>query len=763
MADDAPDKSSKGDAEILSEACRRFAYVDEVDGHNRKAQLEDTRFVYEEGAQWDAEVKRKRTAWNLPSLTFNQLKQFVHQVVNDQRQGRPGVKISPASGDASEKVAELKQDLIRGIEQKSHAETAYDNGFRHAVVGGAGYWRVRSDYESRKSFNQCIVVDTLPDPLAVRMDPDFQRADASDAQWCFVVQPVKKQDYERLYGKDVLSWAPSEDNQAWYPDSETVLVADYYRIVKRTKKLVQLDNGMCLWEDELKQRKTEFPQAKVVQSADREYQVCEWYKLAGGEKIVDRPEWRGQYIPVIMCMGDEIVIEGKKIRQGLIRQAKEPQQLYNFGMTQQAVSLALTPKAPWVAAQAAIEGHEAIWQRANEENYSVLPYNHRGPEADDAIPAPQRQQPSFPDAGWISWSQQMLQQIRSTIGMYENSLGMKGQESSGRAILAREQQGDNATFHYIDNLSRAIAHTGQVINDLIPHYYDSERLVSLVAHDGEQRMAQVNEMVPRPQPDGTIMYVLNPDNDVTRGEYAVTVESGPSYSTKREQTRSTLVELFQAFPPAAQILGDKLLAVIDMPDAKDAAERFKTMLPPAIQQMEAAKKQGQTPPDPQMLAQMQQMQQQMQQAQQMLQQLQQENQQLKQGEQSKVQAAQMSAQVDMQKAQMDVQTESEKAQMQAQADMQRAQLDAHTKVQTKLIEVAGQIFAGQIAPPAQPADSAGEALPDPTVATLAPEQILAGVAEIAQQLAAAFNMPKTVTLDNGRTATVQTVQPEMMQ
>jgi hypothetical protein len=745
MADERPDNSEEGsdDKAILAEALERFAYAEEVDGENRRNQLDDTKFVYEPGAQWDRNIKDKRKKWKAMCLQFNQLRPFVAQVTNDQRQGRPGVRFSPASGDASDKVAELKQELVRGIELKSDAESAYDTGFQHAVVGGRGYWRIRTDYESRKSFNQCIKIDRLPDPQAVRIDPDYQAADASDMQWAFVVQPIKKTDYERKYKDKPLSWRATQETGLWYPsgEDEKVFIADYYRLVKEDADLVLLSDGSVMWADELEaaiEAGKVAPGVKVTKERKGERVRCEWYTLGGGEQVLEKHPWKGSYVPIILCSGDEIVIEGKRVYQGLIRHAREPQQLLNYSMSQMAQRLALTPKAPFMGAVEAVKGFERLYESSNEEEYALLPYNHKD-EAGEPLPMPVRQPGSDIDAGWAQFAGQMIQQVRATLGMFEDAIGMRGQAQSGRAILAREKQGDNATFHFLDNLKRALQHTGRVIDDLIPHYYDSERMVALVANDGQQKLAKVNEQIPMADPaaEGVVRYMTNPDNDLTRGEYAVSVESGPSYATKKEETRATLVELFQAFPPAAQVLGDKLVQVIDMPDAKAAAERMQLLLPPAIQAMEAAKKEGKNPPDPAMLQQMQQLQGQIQQAGQIVQQLQAENQQLKSGQQAK-----------MAEAQMDMQTDQQKAALEAQQAERDAQLKAQTAVQTKLIEVAGQIFAQQLAPQPQAEGVAEEAIEQQPMVDM--QTILAGIQQVAealgQSIGAAMTAPRQLAV-----------------
>ncbi|NML62937.1 hypothetical protein HHL21_18005 [Massilia sp. RP-1-19] len=95
--------------------------------------------------------------------------------------------------------------------------------------------------------------------------------------------------------------------------------------------------------------------------------------------------------------------------------------------------------------------------------------------------------------------------------------------------------------------------------------------------------------------------------DLTTGKYDVTCESGPSYTTKREESANQMIEFMRAVPAAGQVMGDLLAKSLDWPGADDIAERLKSMLPPQAQ--------GQNPQLQQMQQQMQQMQQALQQAQ----------------------------------------------------------------------------------------------------------------------------------------------------
>ena len=298
--------------------------------------------------------------------------------------------------------------------------------------------------------------------------------------------------------------------------------------------------------------------------------------------------------------------------------------MYNYEKSMKAVLLSLAPLAPYIATRDAVAGQENMWKNANRARYSTLIYNDRDDNG-NPIPAPQRTQFAPVPTGLTEAAQSDKDDIKSIIGMYQNSLGQHGAETSGRAILAREKQGDNATFHFADNMSRAIALTGRILLELIPSYYDTKRLVTVIQKDDTRKMVVVNDPATQVMQDGSVQAILN--NDLSVGEYAVTVEAGPSYATAREQTRESLMALVQSDPAIMQIAGDIIVGAMDFPDAEELGERLKLMLPPPIQQHLAAKGQGEDPKvaalNAQLAQQGQQMQQLQQQAQQAVQQAQQ--------------------------------------------------------------------------------------------------------------------------------------------
>lgn len=614
-----PDLSDEEKRAIVAEAKERFEYIESVDSDNRKSAREAIRFVWVKGAQWDASIASQRDLDKRPCLEINQLPQFVKQVVNDQRQIRPSIKIKPGDIEASEEVAEIEQGLVRGIEYDSNADSIYDSAFESAVTGGRGYWRVVTDYESERSFDQVIKLQRIPDPDTVRLDPDYVMPDAGDIRYGFVTESLGKEEFGQKHpDAEPASWDGIDE--VWI-DGDRVIVCDYFRKVYTKRLLVLMRNGTTMWKEDL----DKLPMLKPAVIAERETEDCrvEWFKLGGGE-LIEQIEWKGKIIPIVMCIGDEITTGGKRIFQGLIQRAMDSQRMYNYWQTSATELIALAPRAPWVVAEGQLEGFQTQWDQANTRNFSTLTYKPTTLAGQPVAP-PQRTQFAGVPSGIVEQANQCKADLRSTIGIYDPSLGNRSNETSGRAILAREKQGDTATFHFVDNLRRAIQLTGRIIVELIPFVYDTKRALRTVGEDGEQELVTVNE----PDP-------LHPEqikNNLKLGEYKVIVDVGPSYATKRQEAAESMTAYMQANPAAAPLIGDLVARNMDWPGAEQIADRLKLMLPPHIQQAE----QGAKGQDPRLAQMAQQLQSVMQQGQQAVQQVQQQAQQAMQQTQEELQ------------------------------------------------------------------------------------------------------------------------------
>lgn len=605
------------DEKLLTEAKDRFKLAQDAETDNRNAWLEDVKFA-KLGEQWPDKVKRQREIDGRPCLTVNKLPAFLRQVINDARQNTPQIKSHPVEGGDSE-TAEILDGLIRNIEYTSNADVAYDTALEHAVCGGFGYFRVNIDYTDEDSWDYDIKIERIVNPLTVYGDPNSTAADASDWRFAFITELVPKDEFESKWKSgEKVDWESYGDGKEieWKQD-ETVRVAEYWKREQVEKEIVKLSNGQVMDKKQYDENGELFQMAgiEIVSQRTTKYYKVTQYIITGAE-ILETNEWAGKYIPIVPVYGDETFIEGKRIFKSLHRDAQDAQREYNYWRTTATELVALAPRVPFVGPKGAFNSDAERWATANTVSHPYLEY-------DGATP-PQRQPLDM--GGAASSLQQALNasdDMKSIMGIFDASLGARSNETSGKAILARQREGDVSTYNFIDNLTRAIRYAGLVIVDMIPKIYDKERIIRVIGQDDSNKSVTIN--APYEEEGVEKLY------DLTAGKYDITVKAGPSFTTQREEAANQMVELLRAFPAAAPVIGDLLAKNLDWPGAEQIADRLKLMLPPQIQKAESQKG---IPPEAQALIagmdqQMQVMKQQMQQGMQMLNQLGQENQKLK--------------------------------------------------------------------------------------------------------------------------------------
>lgn len=599
----ADDDKKKSDDDLLAEVRKRLQICIDAESENRAAALDDLEFVA--GDHWPEAVKRQRTIDQRPCLTINKLPTFLHQVTNDQRQNRPSIKVHPVDSGADVETAEVIQGLIRHIEYNSNADVAYDTAVNSAAAIGFGYFRLVTDYESADSFDQEIRFKRIRNAFTVYGDPAAQEPDGSDSQFWIISTEMPKKEFEREYpNASASSWMQTgvgDIRQHWISD-DMIRVAEYYCYKSEPATLIKLSNGETGWKEDL----IELPEGiTIVQERESTRKKICWYKVTAVD-VLEEAEIPCDWIPVFPVYGDELDIEGKVIRSGLVRHAKDPSQMYDFWMTSATEEIALRPKTPYIMAEGQEEGHEGEWSQANNRSFPYLTYKPTTVSGQLA-PPPQRQPMADVPAGMLQMAMHASDNIKATTGIFDASLGAKGNETSGRAIVARQREGDVANFHFTDNLTRTIRQVGRCILSMIPRIYDAERVVRILGEDESVSSAVINQPMQQPKQDpktGAIKTVLN---DLTVGKYDVTVTAGPSYSTLRQEAADAMIQFGQSWPKLMDLAGDKVVKAMDWPGAEEIAERIKRAIPPQIVGDEDGEQSAQIPPELQ--AHLQQMQQ----------------------------------------------------------------------------------------------------------------------------------------------------------
>jgi len=573
------DEPSKDD--VLKDAKEAFADIEEAERENRSTGLDDIRFA-RMGEQWPKDIENQRGSEGRPCLTINKMPSFIRQVVNDARQNKPSIKVHPVDGGADKDTANIYNGLIRNIEYTSSADIAYDTATECAVAAGFGFFRIGLDYAHSDSFNLDITIDRVSNPFSIYGDPASTAADSSDWNTAFVTQMVPKAEFLKRYPDatetdfDAEGWKALTDPWA---DKDSVMVAEWWRREEYDKDIYLLSDGTLQSAEQMKVLQPILAASGITVKETRKTKCHRvWQHTLSGCEELAKVDWVGRYIPIVPVYGDEIDVEGKRYFRSLIHNAKDAQRMYNYWRSTETELVALAPKTPFIGPKGAFKTDAAKWATANTQSHAYIEH--------DGSVAPQRQPFVGVPAGAAHEALLANDDMKAIMGIFDASLGQRSNETSGRAIMARQREGDVATFHFQDNMARAIRHAGRILIDLIPHVYDKPRMLRVIGEDGTQESVQIG---PNPQqqqqPESQEQDAQQDQDPTTRvydltvGKYDLTVTTGPSFTTRRQEAAFEMTEMIRAYPDAAPVIGDLLAKNLDWPGADEIADRLKKINP----------------------------------------------------------------------------------------------------------------------------------------------------------------------------------------
>ena len=555
------DETSPADERILAQARADFARAREAGREDRQAAAEDLRFA-RLGEQWPEAIRRAREQEGRPCLTLNRLPAFIRQVVNEARQNRPAITCHPVDSAADPATAEVLNGLIRNIEQSSDADVAYDTALDFAVTCGFGVLRIVARPSEGGSEDLDLAIERVADPFSVWGDPDSLAADSSDWDVAFVTRQMDRRAFAaRWPDAEAVDFEDEDPAGAGGPRREAggqVRLVEFWRREAVERSLITLTDGQEMEAQVFEARRPFLEAAGLAPVGPPRTApgVRVVQRILSGAAVLETVDWPGRFIPLVPVYGEEIRVDGRRRLRGLVRDARDAQRMFNYWRTTSTELVALAPKAPFIGRKGAFDTDQAKWASANSQTHAFIEYD--GPEP------PQRQPFAGVPAGALQEALNAADDLKSIMGLHDASLGARSNETSGKAILARQREGDVSTFHYIDNLSRAIRHAGRVLIDLIPRVYSTQRMVRILGPDGAPALVQVNGA----EGGGGRVF------DLGVGRYDLTVRAGPSFASRREEAASQMIELIRAYPPAAPLIGDLLARNLDWPGADEVARRL---------------------------------------------------------------------------------------------------------------------------------------------------------------------------------------------
>lgn len=471
---------------------------------------EDARFAIK-GEQWTETQTTKRQKRGKPSLTYNRLPGFVRIVVNGARQQEQTGRVYPQGDKASKATAEILEGAVRAVQIASDAQSARDTALECAVVGGFGWYRVViEDIDGQPEPR----IEAIRDPLTVVWDSAATRADRLDARHIALMVQMSRDEFKAKYKRDPVDYG--DESRTWAPSENTVTVCEFWE---------KDENG------------------KVTQTV-----------MDGKGELDGDESYVGGYLPFVFLPGEEYFVEGRTILKGIVRDAKEPQRFLNYYKSEIARQLDLRNTPPAIVGATSITDPMTKQVYSEWKDDSDVTYRRINENSNFVPQFPQA--PGVP-VGAATEAAQAVDDLKASIGMYDASLGARSNEQSGRAILARQAQGDLSTFHFIRALERAVRVETLIVMDLLLKLYPSRKWIQIAAEDGTVTTQEL----------GAVMKLRDGSKEpaaLQEGSYGVLVKSGPAYSTRRQQFAEILPQIVQSAPLIGEVGADLLVNAIEM-------------------------------------------------------------------------------------------------------------------------------------------------------------------------------------------------------
>lgn len=551
----------------------------------------DMRYVA--GDPWETEDRKAREDAGRPCISPDELGQYLNQYVNNLRQNKRAIQVIPEGNGANDKDATARADMIRGIEYKSQAQSAYICAGENAAQRSYGYAVIRTEYNDDKSFDQSICIQRIANPDTVLLDPGYRQADASDVEAAFLLDLIRKEEFTRKYpGAKKTSFTGEEMAEAptWIRD-KYIQVAEFWKVNKVSRKLLLIDAGdlgqIMKFEDEVKGVKG----LKILRDRKVETSKVTQY-ITNGLEIIDEVPWAGSRIPIISCFGKELFVDfgsgAKRQLLSMIRLARDPQMLFAYLATQECEEAGMTPKAPFIGYVGQFETDADAWTYLNKIPKAFVQVDSVVDGASSQIlPLPTRPafQPNF--QAYEIAKESAKRSIQAAMGITPLPTAAQRQsEKSGIALEKIQNQEAVGSFHFQDNYDKFIQNMGWQINELIGPIMDTQRDVPVGRADGTfETMPSVgNTSHPLDDQGKYDVQGLAEDHVHTgKGDFGVTVSTGPSFQSQREQASEfvdTLIQNLKGLPIPPEVAPKILAMAVRMKDLGAKGDEIATLLDP---------------------------------------------------------------------------------------------------------------------------------------------------------------------------------------
>lgn len=579
---------SEADKNIIKLALKQATDHQTFHAENIAAAIDDGEFIIE-GKQWpegEGTAYQERKTLGLPCLTLNRAPGFIGGTVGKIRKNLPRPKALAVDNKTDPKLAGIITEIGRHIRRQSRAYRIYPQCVDQcATIGYPSFRRIVTDYVSDDSDEQEIYIRFTPHQFSVLLDP-YATIMGKPAQggpkWAQIHETISKPEYQRRYPK--AAWVSvadaTGDEQGWWMQDE-VKIAEYFLAEPEEVEMVRLPGQKSVKKDseEHKAYLTSEPEkSKKLKSRKRTNYKIMRYVISGREILEGPEEWPGSYIPIIPTYPKSQWFKGKQVFTSLYRWAKPAAQMRNYWASALTSNVALGEAPPYIATAQQIKGYEKLWE--NPKGLRVITY-----ATDPQAPGkPSKEQPASISSGEVEMLRLAIDEEKALASKYDASLGARSNETSGKAIQARDAQSDDVHFVYEDNLAESMEYEELMLIDLYPKIYDTHRVFRIYGEDGRDKgMVEINKPTGQIEQDKTgamVEKLLNPMSDIS---VDVEVSVGPGPMSQRAETAELLTRMASSAPAIAPAVMPMIARNLDFEGADDFVKLLTVMLPPEQQ------------------------------------------------------------------------------------------------------------------------------------------------------------------------------------
>ena len=294
------------------------------------------------------------------------------------------------------------------------------------------------------------------------------------------------------------------------------------------------------------------------------------YQIAGNY-ILDQTEFPSEQLPLVFVDNNSYYDKtNKQICRSFFGDCKDTQRYINYLRTQSAYILKVSRYDQWIGSKKNVASMDTQrnWRDPNNTQ-GMLTYD----ESPSGLKPEQIRPPELSQSLFQQY-QLAIEDLYTSTGLYPARMGNNGDEASGKAIDARTRQGSYSTYVFFNSINRAIATGGEIVNEMIPLVYDTERVLTLMMPDEGMKNIIINQQ--------TDEYGEKIENDIRKGTYQVRLKPGPSYEGQKQEALQSLREVLQADPTSFNLIADLYAENLPLANTIEIKNRLKTRVPAEI-------------------------------------------------------------------------------------------------------------------------------------------------------------------------------------